>query len=65
VHKDSGRSYHATFSPPNSYVQHCKECEETPPPSLRNMKDDLSGDPLMQVQYLFIIDVVKLYHIAC
>ena len=41
VHKASGRSYHAKFSPPESYP-----AGEAPTPE--NMLDDETGDALMQ-----------------
>ena len=41
VHKASGRSYHATFSPPMSL-------EPGAVPTVENMLDDETGEPLMQ-----------------
>ena len=41
VHKASGRSYHATFSPPMSL-------EPGAAPTAENMLDDETGEPLMQ-----------------
>eukprot|EP00931_Biecheleriopsis_adriatica_P071001 TRINITY_DN4484_c0_g1_i1.p1 TRINITY_DN4484_c0_g1~~TRINITY_DN4484_c0_g1_i1.p1 ORF type:complete len:308 (-),score=57.96 TRINITY_DN4484_c0_g1_i1:15-896(-) len=41
IHKASGRSYHATRSPPKSLKPGCK-------PTAENMLDDSTGEPLMQ-----------------
>merc|ERR1712039_1151011 len=41
IHKSSGRSYHVKFAPPKSY-------DGTSTPSVENMKDDETGEPLMQ-----------------
>jgi adenylate kinase len=41
IHKASGRSYHVKFNPPKSY-------DGKADPSTENMKDDESGDALMQ-----------------
>jgi len=41
IHKASGRSYHVKFNPPKSY-------DGTKAPSPDTMKDDETGDPLMQ-----------------
>jgi len=41
IHKASGRSYHATFNPPKSY-------DGKSAPSAENMRDDETGDALMQ-----------------
>ena len=38
---DSGRSYHVKFSPPKSY-------DGSSPPTAENMRDDETGEPLMQ-----------------
>lgn len=40
LHKGSGRSYHVKFAPPKSYTGG--------EPTTENMKDDLTGEPLMQ-----------------
>merc|ERR1711972_572836 len=42
IHKASGRSYHVQFAPPKSY-QGCSA-----PPSAENMRDDETGEALMQ-----------------
>jgi adenylate kinase len=41
IHKASGRSYHTKFAPPKSY-------DGVSAPSTENMKDDETGDALMQ-----------------
>lgn len=41
IHKASGRSYHVKFSPPKSY-------DGTSAPSEQNMRDDETGEALMQ-----------------
>merc|ERR1719266_2010560 len=41
IHKASGRSYHVKFAPPKSY-------DGTSTPSIENMKDDETGEALMQ-----------------
>merc|ERR1711998_198083 len=41
IHKSSGRSYHVKFAPPKSY-------QGTSEPSTANMKDDATGEALMQ-----------------
>jgi adenylate kinase len=41
VHKESGRSYHATFSPPKSLTTGAI-------PTVETMADDETGEPLMQ-----------------
>merc|ERR1719482_2282036 len=41
IHKASGRSYHTKFAPPKSY-------DGSSDPSAENMKDDETGDALMQ-----------------
>merc|ERR1712039_1079661 len=41
IHKSSGRSYHVKFAPPKSYDGHST-------PSAENMKDDETGEALMQ-----------------
>ena len=41
IHKKSGRSYHVKFAPPKSYDGVSK-------PSVENMKDDATGEALMQ-----------------
>jgi len=43
VHKASGRSYHVKFTPPKSY-------DPSKPPTVENMLDDETGEPLMQRQ---------------
>lgn len=43
VHKASGRSYHVKFTPPKSY-------NPSEPPTVENMRDDETGEPLMQRQ---------------
>lgn len=40
IHKASGRSYHVKFAPPKSYKDGT--------PTTENMKDDQTGEPLMQ-----------------
>merc|ERR1719171_3078360 len=41
IHKASGRSYHTKFAPPKSY-------DGTSTPSAENMKDEETGEALMQ-----------------
>merc|ERR1719221_459218 len=41
IHKASGRSYHVKFAPPKSY-------DGTSTPTTENMKDDETGEALMQ-----------------
>jgi adenylate kinase len=41
IHKGSGRSYHTKFAPPKSY-------DGVSPPSVENMLDDETKEPLMQ-----------------
>merc|ERR1719252_129804 len=41
IHKASGRSYHIKFNPPKSYNGKAE-------PTVDNMKDDATGEPLMQ-----------------
>merc|ERR1719493_6861 len=41
IHKSSGRSYHVKFNPPKSY-------DGTSEPSVENMRDDETSEPLMQ-----------------
>lgn len=41
IHKSSGRSYHAKFAPPKSLPIGTK-------PTVENMLDDVTGEPLMQ-----------------
>jgi len=41
IHKNSGRSYHVKFAAPKSY-------DGKADPSVENMKDDETGEPLMQ-----------------
>eukprot|EP00928_Gymnodinium_smaydae_P071550 TRINITY_DN550_c0_g1_i7.p1 TRINITY_DN550_c0_g1~~TRINITY_DN550_c0_g1_i7.p1 ORF type:complete len:279 (+),score=65.73 TRINITY_DN550_c0_g1_i7:115-837(+) len=41
IHKGSGRSYHVKFNPPKSY-------DGKSEPSVKNMLDDVTGEPLMQ-----------------
>ncbi len=45
IHKESGRSYHATYPPamPKSLVESASKV-----PSPENMKDDITGEPLIQ-----------------
>jgi adenylate kinase len=40
IHKKSGRSYHTKFAPPKSFTYG--------DPNAENMKDDVTGEPLMQ-----------------
>merc|ERR1719231_1233980 len=40
IHKASGRSYHVKFAPPKSY--------DGSTPTVENMLDDETGEPLMQ-----------------
>ena len=42
IHKSSGRSYHTKFKPPKSLAELASE------PSSDNMRDDETGEPLMQ-----------------
>lgn len=51
VHSASGRSYHAKFAQPKSYVEACAAAGTNaapPAPSGENMRDDLTGDALVQ-----------------
>lgn len=41
VHKESGRSYHSKFNPPKSLPAGAA-------PTVENMLDDITGEPLMQ-----------------
>ena len=47
MHKESGRSFHATFKHPKSLVA-AREADPQCEPSVKNMKDDETGEDLYQ-----------------